>query len=76
VLTAVELNANSPDCVIALRQLAMALQTTREFIEQCFTNEETPPIVSDNALPNNRNTKFRQAGWAIAKIRTVMRIES
>jgi len=54
--TPVELNTNSPDCVIALRQLTTVLETTREFIRQWFTNEEAAPINSHDALPNNRKS--------------------
>ena len=56
MLTVVELNPGSPDCVIAIQQLTAVLQTTREFIGQCFINEEAAPIDSHNALPNNRKS--------------------
>ena len=56
MLTAAELNTGSPDCVVALQELTKVLQTTREFIGQCFTNEEAAPIDSHNALPNNRKS--------------------
>ena len=56
MLTAVDLNTGSPDCVIALQQLTTVLQTTREFIRQCFTDEDAAPIDSHNALPNNRKS--------------------
>ena len=56
MLTAVELSTGSPNCVVALHQLTMVLQTTREFIREWFTNEEVAPIDSHNALPNNRKS--------------------
>ena len=56
MLAAAELDTGSPDCAIAIRQLTAVLQTTREFIEQCFTNEEAAPIDSHNALPKNRKS--------------------
>jgi hypothetical protein len=33
-----------------------ALKATQEFIEQWFNNEDTTPIVSHNALPDNRKS--------------------
>ena len=56
MLTSAKLNADSSDCVIALQQLTTVLQTTRDFIGQWFTNQETAPIDPHNALPNNRKS--------------------
>ena len=56
VFTAAKLNTDSLDCARALRELTAVLQTTREFIEQYFTNEEAAPIDSHTALPNNRKS--------------------
>ena len=44
----------SPGCIIALQQLTKALETTQECIEKWFNSEDSAPIVSDNALPGNR----------------------
>ena len=52
----------SPECIIALQQLTKALETTQECIEKWFNSENSAPIVSDNALPSNRQLRtFIQA---------------
>ena len=46
----------SPPCIVALKQLTKALETTQECIERWFNNEDSAPIVPHNALPGNRQS--------------------